>query len=286
MTDQRRPKNDILEWPLGSLDFSQGCIIMGILNVTPDSFSDGGTYMDTDSAIERALQMVHDGARIIDIGPESTRPGSKPVSAEQQIARAIPVIEKITQRTDTVVSIDTQDSRVAEAAIKAGASIINDVSAFGDPKMPEVAARYNAVSILMHMKGTPSTMQKEPSYDDVVSEVLEYLTSRIEYAKGFGLPAEYLMIDPGIGFGKTYHHNLELLKHLDRFCRTDHRVLVGTSRKKFIGRITGREIPSERLFGTAATVAASVLAGASIVRVHDVAEMAEVVQVCNAINNA
>jgi dihydropteroate synthase len=275
-------KSDILEWPTGRLDFSAGCLVMGILNVTPDSFSDGGRFLDADAAAAQGLAMAAAGAAIIDVGPESTRPGSKPVAADEQMRRAIPVIEKLAAGSKAVISIDARHPDVAAAALDAGAGVINDVTALADDRMAQLAAEKQVPVVLMHMKGTPSTMQQAPHYDDVVSEVLAFLLDRAKRAEGFGIAAERIFIDPGIGFGKTAGHNLELLRRLDRFVASGFRVLLGTSRKRFIGQLTGKDAPAERLFGTAATVALAAAAGVSIVRVHDVPEMVDVVRVANA----
>ena len=233
---------------------------MGVLNVTPDSFSDGGEFFDSDRAIEHGVQMAADGAAIIDVGGESTRPGSGSISTDEQIGRVVPVIEALYGRIDIPISIDTYNSDVATAALEAGAG-------------------------MMHMQGTPATMQVEPKYEDVVNEVRAFLLNRAGRAEQAGMPKDRIFIDPGIGFGKTLEHNLRLLANIEEFVATDYRVLVGTSRKSFIGRITGREKPVERLFGTAATVALCALAGVSIVRVHDVAEMFDVVRVTNAVRS-
>ncbi len=279
----RNNAGNVVEWPRGRLDFSAGCIVMGVLNVTPDSFSDGGQFLDKDRAIEYGLQMAADGAVLIDIGGESTRPGAEPVSADEQIKRAIPVIKVLAKKIKMAVSIDTKTAEVAKVALEAGAVMINDITALSDEHMAELAAEQQVPVVLMHMQGTPETMQDEPKYDDVVSEVLQFLLDRAKKAEEFGIPTERIFIDPGIGFGKTLEHNLLLLKNLDKFVKTGYRVLVGTSRKSFIGAITGREKPSERIFGTAATVALCAIAGVSIVRVHDVAEMIEVIKIINAI---
>jgi dihydropteroate synthase len=274
---------NIVRWSKGELDFSAGCIMMGVLNVTPDSFSDGGQFFDAEKAIEHGLKMAADGAAIIDVGGESTRPGSEPVSTERQIERVVPVIEEIHKKTDVPISIDTYNVEVAKAALEAGAALINDITALNNERMSELAAEHEVPIVLMHMQGSPATMQVEPKYKDVVGEVLEFLLSRAERAKRFDIPKERIFIDPGIGFGKKLEHNLLLLKNIDKFVATSHRVLVGASRKSFIGKITGRENPAERIFGTAATVALCIAAGVSIVRVHDVAEMADVVKVTNAV---
>ena len=277
---------NVVEWPRGRLDFSDGCLVMGVLNVTPDSFSDGGEFFDPDKAVEHGLKMAADGAAIIDVGGESTRPGSGSVSADEQIQRVTPVIEAICEKTDVPVSIDTYKYEVAQAALEAGAGMINDITALSDERMGELAAEWQVPVVLMHMQGTPSTMQIEPEYYDVVGEVLEFLVSRAKRAEKFGISKDMIFIDPGIGFGKTLEHNLSLLRNIDKFVAAGYRVLVGTSRKRFIGIITGKEKPAERIFGTAATVALCAAAGVSIVRVHDVAEMVDVIKVTNAIGNA
>jgi dihydropteroate synthase len=274
----------IIEWAGGRLDFSAGCIVMGVLNVTPDSFSDGGEFLQADKAIEHGVKMAAEGAAIIDVGGESSRPGSKGVSADEQIKRVIPVIEGLSKKIDVPISIDTYNVEVAKAALDTGASMINDITALSDERMGELAAERGVPVVLMHMQGTPATMQAEPKYDDVVAEVLEFLLERAKRAEQFGIDKRRIFIDPGIGFGKTLEHNLKLLRSIDKFVGTGYRVLIGTSRKSFIGKITGKENPAERIFGTAATVALCVAAGVSIVRVHNVAEMVDVVKITNFIN--
>jgi len=273
----------IVEWPKGRLDFTAGCIVMGVLNVTPDSFSDGGHFFDTDKAIQHGLKMADEGAAIIDVGAESTRPGSEPVSTDEQIRRVVPVIEALYRKINVPISIDTNRNEVAQSALEAGAAIINDITALSNEHMGELAADEQVPVILMHMQGTPANMQIEPKYQDVVGEVLQFLLERAQQAEKFGISKERIFIDPGIGFGKTLEHNLELLRNIDKFVATDYRVLVGTSRKSFIGKITGKEKPSDRIFGTAASVALCVAKGVSIVRVHDIAEMNDVVKVVHAI---
>jgi dihydropteroate synthase len=268
-----------------NLDFSNGCLIMGVLNVTPDSFSDGGKFFDLDNAVEHGLKMVLQEAAIIDIGPESTRPGAELVPADEQIRRAIPVIQALSKKTKTCISIDTTNYEVAKAALDAGASMINDITALADERMAKLAAERQVPVILMHIQGTPRTMQVEPKYKNVVGEVLAYLVDKAKRAEQFGISKERIFIDPGIGFGKTVEHNLKLLANIDKFVETEHRVLVGPSRKWFIGKLTGKENPADRIFGTAAAVAHCASAGVSIIRVHDVAEMLEVVKITNAIIN-
>lgn len=266
------------------MDFSAGCVVMGILNVTPDSFSDGRQFFERDKAIAHGLKMAADGAAIIDIGAESTRPGAKVVSADEQIKRAIPVIETLAKKVGVPISIDTYNFEVAKAALDAGASMINDITALSDKRMAKLAAEREVPIVLMHIQGTPTTMQIEPKYKNVVDEVLKFLIERAKRAEKFGIKHERIFIDPGIGFGKTLEHNLELLRNIDRFVKSGYRVLVGTSRKAFLGKLTGKENPQDKIFGTAATVALCAAAGVSIVRVHDVAEMADVIKVANSIS--
>ena len=256
---------------------------MGVLNVTPDSFSDGGQFLDANKAIEHGLQMVADGAATIDVGGESTRPGSAPISSDEQMRRVVPVVRRLCGQTNVPISIDTCRFDVAQAALEAGARMINDITALGDERMVELAAERRVPVVLMHIQGTPATMQTEPKYEDVVGEVLAFLLRRASRAEQIGIPKERIFIDPGIGFGKTVEHNLLLLRNIDKFAAVGYRVLVGTSRKSFIGKLTGKDRPADRIFGTAATVALCAAAGVSIVRVHDVAQMAEVVKVANAI---
>ena len=276
---------NIVEWPRGKLDFSSGCILMGILNVTPDSFSDGGQFLDSERAIEHGLQMAAEGAAIIDVGGESTRPGSAPVSDDEQIKRVVPVIKALGEKVDVPISIDAYKFEVARAALDAGAGMINDITALYDERVAELAAEHEVPVVLMHMQGTPASMQIKPEYKDVVSEVLEFLLSRAKCAERFGIPKERIFIDPGIGFGKTLEHNISLLRNIDKFVATGYRVLVGTSRKSFIGKLTGKENPAERIFGTAAAVALCAANGVSIVRVHDVAEMIDAMKIASAIVN-
>jgi dihydropteroate synthase len=260
-------------------------LVMGVLNVTPDSFSDGGQYASVESAVAHAEQMAAEGADLIDIGGESTRPGSDPVDEPEQIRRVVPVLQALAGKDLPVVySIDTTRSAVAEAALDAGAYIINDISAGSDdPQMLPLAARRRSPVILMHMLGRPKTMQVNPTYQDVTAEVSGYLNERIIAAGICGIEPEKILIDPGIGFGKTVEHNLELLRRLQELTVLGRPVVVGTSRKSFIGRITGESEPSRRLFGTAATVAWCLANGAAIVRVHDVGPMVQVVKMMRAI---
>lgn len=257
---------------------------MGILNVTPDSFSDGGRFFDTSRAIDRAHNMVDEGADIIDIGGLSTRPGSQPVTVEEEIKRTVPVIEKVAPAIEVPISIDTYRSEVARAALRAGASMINDISGMRfDVDMPSVIAEHKVPVVLMHIKGTPRDMQRNPVYEALIPEIMDYLRESILLAEEAGVEEDMIVVDPGIGFGKTFDHNLEILNRLGDFTMLGYPVLVGPSRKAFIGEILGGAAASERVFGTAAAVCAAVLNGASIVRVHDVANMVEVMKVADAI---
>jgi dihydropteroate synthase len=264
---------------------SRRALIMGVLNVTPDSFSDAGRFLDTRAALERATAMLDDGADWVDVGGESTRPGSDPVEPREQLRRVLPVIEGL-RETGATLSIDTSSAAVAEAALDAGAALINDITAgTGDRRMVELMPRARAV-ILMHMQGTPATMQQEPRYKDVVAEVEEYLLRRAEAVEKAGVERRRILIDPGIGFGKNLQHNLQLLRELPRLAGHGYPVLVGPSRKRFIGTITGVPIPERRQFGTAAAVAWSIMNGAVVARVHDTAEMRQVRDVLAAIRDA
>jgi dihydropteroate synthase len=259
-------------------------LVMGILNVTPDSFSDGGAYLDHDAAIERAMTMVEEGADIIDIGGESSRPGSEPVPVEEEINRVVPAIRELAKRTDRPISIDTYKSATAEAALDAGASIINDISGMlFDPDMKRLAAERGCPVVIMHIKGAPRDMQKDPTYEDLMGEIADYLRKRIGEAIEAGVDERVIIIDPGIGFGKTIEHNLTILRRLSEFKSLGHPILVGTSRKSTIGQALGGLPPEERIEGTAATVALTISSGANIVRVHDVKEMARVAKMTDAI---
>ena len=261
--------------------------MMGILNVTPDSFSDVGRFPQPDAAVEHALNMVHHGAAIIDVGGESTRPGSQPIPPEDQIKRTIPVIEKILRQTDVPVSIDTTHSAVAEAALDAGAVIINDVSALrDDPKMASLAASHQAAVVLMHRQGNPETMQKNPTYANVVKEVIAFLAQRVEFARAAGINPNSLIIDPGIGFGKTLDHNLMLIRQISQFHHLKLPLMLGLSRKSFIGKILDLDKPADRLIGTAAAHAWCIAVNVQILRVHDVAQTIQVAKIIQAIGQA
>lgn len=253
--------------------------VMGIVNVTPDSFSDGGRYSEPDAAVDYALDMVAQGADIIDIGGESTRPGAEAVPATEEIRRTAPVIAKLREQSDVLISIDTMKAETAARALEAGANIINDVSALeADPEMVRVAVETGAGVVLMHMKGSPQTMQQRPHYENVLQEVGAYLSGRIEFAQKHGIARSQIVIDPGIGFGKRVEHNLELLKGLPQLAAYDAPLLVGASRKSFIGKILNRESPQKRLAGSLGAAAWSVMCGAHILRVHDVIDTCDVCQ--------
>ncbi|UCG34218.1 MAG: dihydropteroate synthase [Phycisphaerales bacterium] len=287
MTPNRRMTGPLV---LGEkvLHFDRGPRIMGVLNVTPDSFSDGGLYMEPRAAIEHGLRLAADGADIIDVGGESTRPGSEPVTATEQMRRVVPVIEGLRAAGLRVpISIDARLAEVAAAALEAGADAINDVAALrGDPALVGVAREYRAGLVLMHMRGTPATMQDEPEYEDVVGEVAAFLHERVKFALEAGIERECIVVDPGIGFGKTTQHNLLLLRNLDRVAELGCPVLLGVSRKRFLGELLGEDRPERRDFGTAAAVAWGILAGVHIFRVHDVKPIAQVLTVCRAIAEA
>lgn len=257
--------------------------MMGIVNVTPDSFSDGGRFEDAEAAVQHGLRLVADGADILDIGGESTRPGSDPVGPDEELARVLPVIEKLAAEVDVPISIDTRKASVARACVHAGASIVNDISAGADPEMFDAVRGASTGMVLMHMKGEPTSMQDDPTYDDVVEEVHEFLRERVESAVFAGIEANRLCVDPGIGFGKSLGHNLELLRHLGAFEDLGVPLLVGPSRKRFIGRLTGADDPEDRVDGTAAAVAWCAMQRVDVVRVHDVARMSSVVRVIDAI---
>lgn len=257
--------------------------MMGIVNVTPDSFSDGGRYVTVDQAVERAMALVAQGADILDLGAESTRPGATPVGEQEEIDRLLPVLHEVAKRTALPISVDTMKSRVAREALKAGASIINDVTAMRfDPDMAAVIAQYGAGVVMMHMQGMPMTMQEAPRYDSVVQDVHMFFLERIAAAERAGIAKSQIVLDPGFGFGKLLIHNLELLNHLSSFDQLGCPMLVGLSRKGFLGKILDRQV-QDREWGTAAAVALAVDRGASIIRVHDVASMKDVVMVAAAV---
>jgi dihydropteroate synthase len=273
-----------LTWKNFSLDFSKKTYIMGILNVTPDSFADGGLYFDKSSAIERAYQIVEEGADIIDIGGESTRPGSEPISIEEELRRIIPVIEAIADKINVPISIDTYKSEVAKATLDAGASMVNDISGLRfDLRMPDVVSEFKVPVVIMHIKGKPQGMQQNPVYDALIPEIIDYFRVGMKTAISAGVSEDKIIIDPGIGFGKTFAHNLEIINNLYEFTLLEKPILIGPSRKAFIGKILGDVPATDRLEGTAAAVSISIINGANVVRVHDVKEMVKVAKVADAV---
>jgi dihydropteroate synthase len=259
---------------------------MGVLNVTPDSFSDGGRFFDPQRAVAEGLRMVEDGADILDVGGESTRPGSDPVTMEDELDRVVPVIKSLAAEVDVPISVDTRKPPVAAAALDAGATIVNDVTAGGDPGMFEAVRAAGAGLVLMHMKGEPKTMQEHPTYGNVVWEVRDFLSQRVEAALKAGIDQQHLAVDPGLGFGKTASHSLTLMRDIESLLDLGRPVVVGPSRKSFIGAALGDLPVDERLEGTAAAVAVMAFNGAHVVRVHDVKEMARVARVVDAIRDA
>ena len=273
-----------LNWRNFCLDFSKKTYIMGVLNVTPDSFSDGGLYFDKSTAIKRAFQIVEEGADIIDIGGESTRPGSEPITIEEELRRTISVIESLAKETKIPLCIDTYKSEVAKRALDAGASMVNDISGLRfDPKMPGVVSEYKVPVVIMHVKGTPRDMQQNPVYEALIPEIMDYLRTGMIIARQAGISEDMIVIDPGIGFGKTFDHNLQIIHNLQEFTLLRKPILIGPSRKAFIGKILGDVPVTERLEGTAAAVAISIMNGANIIRAHDVKEIVKVAKVADAI---
>jgi dihydropteroate synthase len=272
-----------LQGPGLDLELGSRVFLMGILNVTPDSFSDGGRFLKTDNAIRQAETLAEEGADLIDIGGESSRPGAAAVPIEEEIRRVVPIIEQLVKRLSIPISIDTTKAEVARRALAAGARIINDISALRfDPEMAPLAAREGVPVVLMHMQGTPKDMQVRPVYSDVVREISAFFETRIRFAEQSGIPRERIVLDPGIGFGKTIDHNLEILARLDEFRSHGRPLLIGPSRKSFIGQVLGLPV-EERLEGTAAAAAVGILNGASIIRVHDVRAMNRVARMVKAI---
>jgi dihydropteroate synthase len=270
-----------------ALETGASTLIMGILNVTPDSFSDGGRFFDPGAAVAHGKKMAEEGADIIDVGGESTRPGSDPVPEEQEIARVVPVVARLARETAAIISVDTTKARVAEEAVAAGAAIINDVSALGfDPRMAQVASSAGAGVVLMHMLGRPKDMQGNPVYSDLIGEISVFLAGACRAAVRAGVREDAIVCDPGIGFGKTAAHNLEILRRLGDFGALGRPILVGPSRKSFIGTTLGGLPADERLEGTAAAVALAIAGGAAIVRVHDVMAMKRVARLADAVLNA
>ncbi len=265
------------------LDLSGRTLLMGIVNVTPDSFSDGGKFFDPELAVAHAQELCRQGADIIDVGGESTRPGAEPVPAAEEARRVVPVIECLAREVQVPISVDTYKASVAQRALQAGAAIVNDISALrADPDMADVVRRFGAGLALMHMQGEPRTMQLNPTYNDVVDDIIAFLAGRVAACEAAGIPRTCLVVDPGLGFGKTVEHNFAIIRRLREFGRLQLPLLVGPSRKSFVGAVTGLP-PTERVEGTAAAVTACVLNGAHIVRVHDVQVMRRVVAVADAI---
>lgn len=255
---------------------------MGILNITPDSFSDGGNYFDLAQAVVRGLKMANEGADIIDIGGESTRPGAAAVDEAEELRRVVPVIRTLAERTNCAISVDTTKAAVARAALQAGAHIINDISAAtGDAAMAATVAEFQAGLVLMHCQGTPATMQQAPTYTDVLAEVRDFLGARVEALVAAGLPFENTVVDPGFGFGKTLKDNLTLLRQLDQFTRLGRPILVGLSRKAMLGTLTGQKKPEQRISAGLAAVTAAILRGARLVRTHDVAATRDAARVAD-----
>jgi dihydropteroate synthase len=264
------PPAAVRMWKLGKIELLlDRPRIMGVVNVTPDSFSDGGRFLDAQAAIEHGLQLIEEGADVIDVGGESTRPGAEPVTVDEELRRVLPVVEGLAA-AGAVVSIDTYKASVAAGALEAGAVIVNDVTALGDPDMGAVASGRRAGMVLMHMQGNPRTMQAEPTYDDVVDEVSGFLIERAAAAEAAGVDRGSIAIDPGIGFGKTVNHNLALLRHLGVFADLGYPLVVGTSRKSFLGKVTGQTTTEERDVASAVSSALAIERGADVVRVHNV----------------
>ncbi len=270
--------------PSGGLELGPRTLIMGVVNVTPDSFSDGGLFYDEARAIEHGLALAEEGADILDVGGESTRPGSEPTDTAEEMERILPVIEALARHCPAAVSVDTYKAEVAQAALEAGAQIINDITALrGDKRMAGLAAASGAGLILMHMQGEPRSMQLEPTYGDVVAEVGEFLAAQARLAQEAGVEPTRIVVDPGIGFGKTLEHNLELIRGLPALAGLGYPVMLGASRKSFIGVLTGRQEPGQRLWGSVGVHVLGAALGADIVRVHDVAPLKEALAVCDAV---
>lgn len=265
----------------GELPIGRRTLLMGVVNVTPDSFSDGGLFLKPEAATRRALVLADQGADILDIGAESTRPGSLLISAEEELGRLLPVIESVASKTAALVSVDTLKASVADAALSAGATIVNDISGFHfDERMPQVCARHRAGVVLVHIKGTPRDMQRDPTYEDLFGEIIAYLKEGLRRAEETGIERERILLDPGIGFGKTFDDNYRLIEGLHRLAALGFPVIIGPSRKSFTGQFSGLP-PHKRQFATAAAVTLSIIHGASIVRVHDVAQMKEVAAIAD-----
>lgn len=286
-----RRKHFQLRLPSRTLAFGERTLLMGVLNITPDSFSDGGRFFDPTKAIEHALVMEREGVDLIDVGAESTRPGSQSISVDEELKRVLPVLNGLRGRMRIPISIDTRKAEVAEAALESGAELINDVSGLKyDARIAAVAAKHRVPLILMHMRGEPDTMQKRPFARNVIRDVMSGLKASVAKARKAGVAKSQIILDPGIGFGKSYDQNYELLRKLPQLAELGFPLLVGTSRKGFLGKTLARNDepapPEERIWGTAATVTASILNGAHIVRVHDVKEMAQVARVADCVVNS
>ncbi len=263
-------RHTVLRARTHSLDLGRRVHVMGVLNITPDSFSDGGHYLRPTAALDRAGEMIEQGADIIDVGGQSSRPGSRPILEEEELKRIVPLVERLREEWDGPISIDTYRAHVAEEALKAGAAIVNDITAMTrEPGIAEVTSRYDAACVLMHLQGTPDTMQSDPSYDDLMGEIALYLSEAIERARAAGIGDDQIVVDPGLGFGKTTGHNLAVLKHLPELAVLGKPLLVGPSRKRFIGKVLDLAV-DDRLEGTLAACAYAVSQGARILRVHDV----------------
>jgi dihydropteroate synthase len=281
--------NDMHTWKLRNrvLQLESRCLVMGIVNVTPDSFSDGGRFLNTDAAIAQGLELVRQGADLLDVGGESTRPGSQPIALGEELQRVVPVVTALAQQTSVPISVDTSKADVAAACLKAGAHLINDVTGLlGDPRMAEVARDLGAGVIVMHMQGTPATMQVAPQYDDVVTDLSRFFAERIQSLTAFGIPLETIALDPGIGFGKTREHNITLLTRLAKFTGLGRPICLGVSRKGFLGKLLDRPL-EERLAGSLAAAAYALAQGAvQILRVHDVAQTRDLVRTWDVLSDA
>jgi dihydropteroate synthase len=282
-TEAWRRSTFVLHCGSHALEIGRRTLLMGIVNVTPDSFSDGGEFFEPGKAIEHGRRLAAEGADVLDIGGESTRPGAQPVDAEAECDRVLPVVEALAKELDVPISIDTSKATVALRALDAGATMLNDVTALrGDPEMADAAARSRLPLVLMHMQGTPRTMQESPRYDDLMSEIVAYLRGSMAVAVEAGASEEQLVVDPGLGFGKGLGHNLEILRRLGELRSLGRPILIGPSRKSMIGKVLGAAM-GQRLLGTAATVAYGIARGAHIVRIHDVAEMRQVARMADAL---
>src|SRR4030067_249950 len=280
---QTDKKEFVLNFRHRKYNFSERTDSMGVLNVTPDSFSDGGKFLSLDKAIAQALKMVEEGVDIIDIGGESTRPGSQPVTLKEETQRVIPVIETLVKKIQIPISVDTYKSQIALKAMEAGAELINDISGLRfDSEMVKLAAKYNVPVVIMHIQGTPQNMQESPYYENVLKEIKDYFEERVNFADSMGIQEKNILVDPGIGFGKRFEDNLAILKNLKEFKKLDRPILVGLSRKSFIGKILDLPV-EERLEGSLGALTYSIMQGAQIVRVHDVRESVRVAKVMDAI---